>query len=204
MLNTVTGSRAVDELVQSTAMEWILTFLEFAQNTVIAFTPRIIPAILPNLASPQYVPGSSPDECHADQFLAATSSLPPMKPMAICIVSFSPYLCKRCTHRLLPQVRQPFRIHLQRQEQRLRQLHQLSPLMLVLLLPRCLQSLHLLQVLHGATPRRQLQTRSIPPRTVVRSAIRSKPPHLSLYHLPRLAQSQSGLLNRCPTALHRH
>ncbi|ORY25662.1 vacuolar protein 14 C-terminal Fig4p binding-domain-containing protein [Naematelia encephala] len=41
-----------DELVQSTAMEWILTFLEFAQNTVIAFTPRIVPAILPNLASP--------------------------------------------------------------------------------------------------------------------------------------------------------
>ncbi|KAK6908076.1 hypothetical protein I203_102077 [Kwoniella mangroviensis CBS 8507] len=41
-----------DELVQSTAMEWILTFLEFAQNTVVAFTPRIVPAILPNLASP--------------------------------------------------------------------------------------------------------------------------------------------------------
>jgi len=46
----------VDELVQSTAMEWILTFLEFAQDTVVAFTPRIVPAILPNLASPQYVP----------------------------------------------------------------------------------------------------------------------------------------------------
>ena len=43
----------VDELVQSTAMEWILTFLEFAQDTVVAFTPRILPAILPNLASPQ-------------------------------------------------------------------------------------------------------------------------------------------------------
>ncbi|RSH91056.1 hypothetical protein EHS25_010232 [Saitozyma podzolica] len=40
-----------DELVQSTAMEWVLTFLEFAQNTVVAFTPRIVPAILPNLAS---------------------------------------------------------------------------------------------------------------------------------------------------------
>ncbi|OXC65177.1 hypothetical protein AYX13_05657 [Cryptococcus neoformans] len=40
-----------DELVQSTAMEWILTFLEFAQNTVVAFTPQIVPAILPNLAS---------------------------------------------------------------------------------------------------------------------------------------------------------
>ncbi|KAL7423040.1 hypothetical protein Q5752_002339 [Cryptotrichosporon argae] len=41
-----------DELVQSTAMEWILTFLDFAQTTVVAFTPRIVPAILPNLASP--------------------------------------------------------------------------------------------------------------------------------------------------------
>ncbi|KAK4687057.1 vacuole morphology and inheritance protein 14, partial [Tremellales sp. Uapishka_1] len=40
------------ELVQSTAMEWILTFLEFAQDTVVSFTPRIVPAILPNLASP--------------------------------------------------------------------------------------------------------------------------------------------------------
>ena len=36
-------------------MEWILTFLEFAQSTVVAFTPRIVPAILPNLASSQYV-----------------------------------------------------------------------------------------------------------------------------------------------------
>lgn len=42
-----------DELVQSTAMEWILTFLEFAETTVVAFTPRIVPAILPNLASQQ-------------------------------------------------------------------------------------------------------------------------------------------------------
>lgn len=36
-------------------MEWILTFLEFAQNTVVAFTPQIVPAILPNLASSQLV-----------------------------------------------------------------------------------------------------------------------------------------------------
>ena len=44
-----------DELVQSTAMEWVLTFLEFAQTTVVAFMPRIVPAILPNLASNSYV-----------------------------------------------------------------------------------------------------------------------------------------------------
>nr|ODN99803.1 vacuole morphology and inheritance protein 14 [Cryptococcus depauperatus CBS 7855] len=41
-----------DELVQSTAMDWLLNFLEFAQSTVVAFTPQIVPAILPNLASP--------------------------------------------------------------------------------------------------------------------------------------------------------
>jgi vacuole morphology and inheritance protein 14 len=32
-------------------MDWILTFLEFAQTTVVAFTPRMVCAILPNLAS---------------------------------------------------------------------------------------------------------------------------------------------------------
>ncbi|BEJ17325.1 hypothetical protein CspHIS471_0607260 [Cutaneotrichosporon sp. HIS471] len=40
-----------DKLVQTTAMDWILTFLEFAQTTVVAFTPRMVCAILPNLAS---------------------------------------------------------------------------------------------------------------------------------------------------------
>lgn len=42
---------ATDTMVQTTAMDWILTFLEFAQTTVVAFTPRIVCAILPNLAS---------------------------------------------------------------------------------------------------------------------------------------------------------
>lgn len=36
-------------------MDWILTFLEFAQMTVVAFTPRIVSSVLPNLASPKYV-----------------------------------------------------------------------------------------------------------------------------------------------------
>ncbi|WVQ80690.1 hypothetical protein IAT38_002795 [Cryptococcus sp. DSM 104549] len=44
--------RFEDELVQSTAMEWILAFLEFAQTTVVAFTPQIVDDVLPNLASP--------------------------------------------------------------------------------------------------------------------------------------------------------
>jgi vacuole morphology and inheritance protein 14 len=34
-------------------MEWILTFLDFAQMTVVEFTPRIVQAVLPNLASPK-------------------------------------------------------------------------------------------------------------------------------------------------------
>ena len=42
-----------DDLVQSTAMEWLLAFLEFAQDVVVRQTPKIIPAIFPNLASPQ-------------------------------------------------------------------------------------------------------------------------------------------------------
>lgn len=41
-----------DDLVQSTAMEWLLAFLEFAQDVVVRQTPKIIPAIFPNLASP--------------------------------------------------------------------------------------------------------------------------------------------------------
>lgn len=40
-----------DNLVQTTAMDWILTFLDFTQTTVVAFTPKIVSAILPNLAS---------------------------------------------------------------------------------------------------------------------------------------------------------
>ncbi|MDA4807503.1 hypothetical protein NY486_16605, partial [Enterobacter hormaechei] len=42
-----------DNMVQTTAMDWILTFLEFAQNTVIFYTPRIVSAVRPNLASPK-------------------------------------------------------------------------------------------------------------------------------------------------------
>jgi vacuole morphology and inheritance protein 14 len=38
-------------MVQTTAMDWILNFLDFAQTTVVAFTPRIVQAVLPNLAS---------------------------------------------------------------------------------------------------------------------------------------------------------
>lgn len=39
-----------DEIQQSTALRWLYEFLTFAQDVVVPFTPRLIPAILPNIA----------------------------------------------------------------------------------------------------------------------------------------------------------
>lgn len=39
-----------DEIQQSTALHWLAEFLGFAQDVMVPFTPRFIPAILPNLA----------------------------------------------------------------------------------------------------------------------------------------------------------
>ncbi|KIJ13274.1 hypothetical protein PAXINDRAFT_177021 [Paxillus involutus ATCC 200175] len=39
-----------DEIQQSTALRWLAEFLGFAQEVMVPFTPRFIPAILPNLA----------------------------------------------------------------------------------------------------------------------------------------------------------
>ncbi|TFK55622.1 ARM repeat-containing protein [Heliocybe sulcata] len=39
-----------DEIQQSTALRWLSEFLGFAQEVIVPFTPRLIPAILPNLA----------------------------------------------------------------------------------------------------------------------------------------------------------
>ncbi|KZT24580.1 ARM repeat-containing protein [Neolentinus lepideus HHB14362 ss-1] len=39
-----------DEIQQSTALRWLSEFLGFAQEVMVPFTPRLIPAILPNLA----------------------------------------------------------------------------------------------------------------------------------------------------------
>ncbi|KAF9236244.1 vacuolar protein 14 C-terminal Fig4p binding-domain-containing protein [Melanogaster broomeanus] len=39
-----------DEIQQSTALRWLAEFLGFAQEVMVPFTPRLIPAILPNLA----------------------------------------------------------------------------------------------------------------------------------------------------------
>ncbi|THH15713.1 hypothetical protein EW146_g4806 [Bondarzewia mesenterica] len=39
-----------DEIQQSTALQWLAEFLTFAQEVMVPFTSRLIPAILPNLA----------------------------------------------------------------------------------------------------------------------------------------------------------
>lgn len=39
-----------DEIQQSTALRWLAEFLVFAHEVMVPFTPRLIPAILPNLA----------------------------------------------------------------------------------------------------------------------------------------------------------
>jgi vacuole morphology and inheritance protein 14 len=39
-----------DEIQQSTALRWLAEFLSFVHEVMVPFTPRLIPAILPNLA----------------------------------------------------------------------------------------------------------------------------------------------------------
>ena len=39
-----------DEIQQSTALRWLAEFLTFAHDVMVPFTPRLVPAILPNLA----------------------------------------------------------------------------------------------------------------------------------------------------------
>jgi vacuole morphology and inheritance protein 14 len=40
----------VDEQIQSISLKWIASFLTFVQEVMVPFTPRLISAILPNLA----------------------------------------------------------------------------------------------------------------------------------------------------------
>ncbi|PPQ70437.1 hypothetical protein CVT26_013931 [Gymnopilus dilepis] len=49
-LNTQVSLLPDDEIQQSTALRWLAEFLNFAPEVMIPFTPRLIPAILPNLA----------------------------------------------------------------------------------------------------------------------------------------------------------
>lgn len=41
---------SADEQIQSIALRWIASFLTFVQDVMVPFTPRLIPAVLPNLA----------------------------------------------------------------------------------------------------------------------------------------------------------
>ena len=50
VLCTLLTSTIDDEIQQSTALRWLAEFLTFAHDVVVPFTPRCIPAILPNLA----------------------------------------------------------------------------------------------------------------------------------------------------------
>ncbi|WOO77912.1 Vacuole morphology and inheritance protein 14 [Vanrija pseudolonga] len=67
-----------DNMVQTTAMDWILTFLEFAQNTVIFYTPRIVSAVLPNLASPNRHIKAAASETNR-RLTAVIQALPPLQ-----------------------------------------------------------------------------------------------------------------------------
>jgi vacuole morphology and inheritance protein 14 len=49
-IQTLNNKFIDDEIQQSTALKWLHEFLGFAQDVVVPFTPRLIPAVLPNLA----------------------------------------------------------------------------------------------------------------------------------------------------------
>ncbi|KAG8899926.1 hypothetical protein FRB99_006354 [Tulasnella sp. 403] len=64
-----------DEIQQSTALRWIAEFLDFVPNVMVPFTPRLIPAILPNLA--HHVPDMQTAANETNQTLfALIQSLP--------------------------------------------------------------------------------------------------------------------------------
>jgi vacuole morphology and inheritance protein 14 len=48
--NWTRTSSSDDEIQQSTALRWLAEFLTFAHEVMVPFTPRLVPAILPNLA----------------------------------------------------------------------------------------------------------------------------------------------------------
>ncbi|KAG1717597.1 vacuolar protein 14 C-terminal Fig4p binding-domain-containing protein, partial [Suillus paluster] len=80
-----------DEIQQSTALRWLAEFLTFVPDVMVPFTPRLIPAILPNLA--HHVPmihGGPVRQNTADKPIVFTSSptptpqsLQPSRPTAI-------------------------------------------------------------------------------------------------------------------------
>lgn len=50
LLFSIKSRRTDEEIQQATALRWLAEFLSFANDVMVPFTPRLIPAILPNLA----------------------------------------------------------------------------------------------------------------------------------------------------------
>lgn len=70
---------AEDEIQQTTALGWIAKFLEFAPEVMVPFTPRLIPAILPNLA--HHIPAMQSAAAQTNQKLFALIQSLPSPPM---------------------------------------------------------------------------------------------------------------------------
>lgn len=70
---------AQDEIQQTTALGWISKFLEFAPEVMVPFTPRLIPAILPNLA--HHIPAMQSAAAQTNQKLFALIQSLPSPPM---------------------------------------------------------------------------------------------------------------------------
>ncbi|EJD01507.1 ARM repeat-containing protein [Fomitiporia mediterranea MF3/22] len=69
-----------DEIQMSTALYWLAEFLHFAQDVMLPFTPRLIPAILPNLA--HHVPMIQKEAIRTNQALASViQNLPTSQPL---------------------------------------------------------------------------------------------------------------------------
>ncbi|KAL5507888.1 hypothetical protein ACEPAH_5506 [Sanghuangporus vaninii] len=70
-----------DEIQMSTALYWLAEFLHFAQDVMLPFTPRLIPAILPNLA--HHVPMIQKEAIRTNQALMnAIQNLPTPQPLS--------------------------------------------------------------------------------------------------------------------------
>ncbi|KAG8739366.1 hypothetical protein FRC10_005685 [Ceratobasidium sp. 414] len=68
-----------DEIQQTTALGWIAKFLEFAPEVMVPFTPRLIPAILPNLA--HHIPAMQSAAAQTNQRLFSLIQSLPSPPM---------------------------------------------------------------------------------------------------------------------------
>ncbi|KAG8680572.1 hypothetical protein FRC09_018136, partial [Ceratobasidium sp. 395] len=68
-----------DEIQQTTALGWIAKFLDFAPEVMVPFTPRLIPAVLPNLA--HHIPAMQSAAAQTNQKLFSLIQSLPSPPM---------------------------------------------------------------------------------------------------------------------------